>query len=261
MVTGEAAGDAVTIARARPALAVGLHLVLVSGAAALPPERVPSLVDARGRFPDSPLRAGLRYQFSRRAREELRAEVRAQLDRFRETGLALSHVDGHLHLHVHPVVIGILADAAGEYGIPAVRLPREELGANLAFDRAGWATKTAWWAIFGMLRRHALPRLASAGVDVADRVYGLLQTGRIDERYLLGLIPRIRAERVELYAHPSAAVDGDPADGPPGSGAAELAALVSPRVKASVEAHGFRLTTPAGMRGAAGARPSSAAAR
>jgi len=261
MVTGEAAGDAVALARSRPGLAVGLHLVLVSGASALPPERIPSLVDARGRFPDSPLRAGLRYQFSRRARAELRAEIRAQLDRFRETGLALSHVDGHLHLHVHPVVIALLAEAAGEYGIPAVRLPREELGANLAFDRSAWATKAAWTAIFGLLRRHASPRLSAAGIDVADRVYGLLQTGRIDERYLLGLIPRIRASRVELYAHPSAELDGEPANGPAGSGAAELAALVSPRVKASVEAHGFRLTTPAGLRGAAGPLPSSAAAR
>jgi len=261
MVTGEAAGDAVALARSRPALAVGLHLVLVSGAAALPRERIPSLVDARGRFPDSPVRAGLRYQFSRRARAELRAEIRAQLDRFRETGLPLSHVDGHLHLHVHPVVIGILAEAAGEYAIPAVRLPREELGANLAFDRSAWATKIAWTAIFGLLRRHASPRLAAAGIDVADRVYGLLQTGRIDERYLLGLIPRIGAERVELYAHPSAELAGEPANGPPGSGAAELAALVSARVKASVEAHGFRLTTPAGMRGDAGPRPSSAAVR
>jgi hopanoid biosynthesis associated protein HpnK len=260
MVTGEAAGEAVAIARSRPRLAVGLHLVLVSGAAASPPVAIASLVDARGRFPESPVRAGLRYQFSRRARAELRAEIRAQLDRFRDTGLPLSHVDGHLHLHVHPVVIGLLAEAAGEYSIPAVRLPREELRASLALDRSAWATKLAWAAIFGSLRRRAAPRLAAAGVDVADRVYGLFQTGRIDERYLLGLLPRIRGERVEIYAHPGVEIAGEPSNGPPGSGGAELAALTSPRVRAAIEASGYRLTTPRGLFSVPEPVPSSAAA-
>src|SRR5204862_7348089 len=94
MVSGDAEEDAVAIARSRPALAVGLHLVLVAGSAASPPGEIPRLVDAAGRFPDSPVSAGLRYQFSVRARAELRREIRAQLVRFRATGLALSHVDG-----------------------------------------------------------------------------------------------------------------------------------------------------------------------
>jgi hypothetical protein len=90
-------------------------------------------------------------------------------------------------------------------------------------------------------------------------VYGLLQTGRIDERYLLGLLSRIRAERVEIYAHPAIEIAGEPSNGPPGSGEAELAALTSPRVKAAIEASGFRLTTPQGLRSASGPVPSSAA--
>lgn len=260
MVTGAAAEDAVAIARSRPALAVGLHLVLVAGSASSPPAGIPTIVDASGRFPDSPVRAGLRYAFSGRARAELRREIRAQLEGFRATGLALSHVDGHLHLHVHPAVIGILADLAEEFSIPSVRLPSEELATGIALDRSAIPTKVVWSAVFAALRRHAAPRLRRAGVDVADRVYGLLQTGRIDERYLLGLLPRIRADRVELYAHPALEVEGQPRNGPAGSGPAELEALVSPKVRAAIEARGIRLTTPAGLRAAGGA-PASAAAR
>jgi len=258
MVSGSAAEDAVAIARTRPALAVGLHLVLVAGSAASPPGEVPRLVDAAGRFPDSPVRAGLRYQFSGRARADLRREIRAQLARFRATGLALSHVDGHLHLHVHPVVIGILADLAEEFAIPAIRLPAEELSAGIALDRSAIPTKIVGSAIFAMLRRHAIPRLRRAGIDFADRVYGLLQTGRIDERYVLGLLPRIRADRVELYAHPAFESPGEPRNGPAGSGPAELAALVSPKVRSAIDACGIRLTTPAGIR-SSGRAPASAA--
>ena len=240
MVTGAAADEAAAIARSRPRLAVGLHLVLVCGRPASPPGTIPSLVRGDGSFRESPVAAGLRYQFSRRARAELRIEIRAQLEAFRRTGLPLSHVDGHLHLHLHPVVLAILCDLAPEFSIPAVRLPAEELGPALAFDRSAPATKIVWAAIFRLLRRHGERRMCEARIVFADRVYGLFQTGRVSERYLLSLLPRIGAGRSELYAHPALPEPGEPRNG---AGAEELAALVSPRVREAIEAQGIRLAT------------------
>ncbi|MGQ9768754.1 MAG: ChbG/HpnK family deacetylase, partial [Anaerolineae bacterium] len=75
MVTGDAWQEAVELARANPTLAVGLHLVVSDGRAVLPPTQIPHLVDASGRFPDDPLRLGLRYAFDRAAQRELAAEV------------------------------------------------------------------------------------------------------------------------------------------------------------------------------------------
>ncbi len=248
MVTGEAFDDAIAIARSRPSLAVGLHLVLAGGRAALPPAEIPSLVGGGGEFPSSPLRAGLRYQFVRRARSELRREIRAQLDRFRAAGLPLSHVDGHHHLHLHPVVLDILADLAAEYGISAVRLPAEELSTALALDRSAWARNIVWAAVFRALRRSGERKMGAAGVSFADRVYGLFQTGKITEEYLLRLVPRIRGRRVEIYAHPAVVLPGEPLNGPPGAGAAELEALMSPRVKAAIEAGGLASATCASYR-------------
>lgn len=231
MVTGAACGEAVALARANPGLSVGLHLVLVDGRSALPAREIPHLVMPDRSFEKSPLRAGLRYQFSSAARSELRREVRAQLERFRRTGLALSHVDGHHHLHLHPVVLAILADLAPEFAIPEIRLPEEELGTALVLDRRRTFQKIVSSAIFRRLRRHGERRLRATGVRHSDRVYGLHATGRIDEEYLLHLIPRMRGDRVELYAHPSKSLAG--------SGPAELAALVSQRVKKAVSANGF----------------------
>jgi hopanoid biosynthesis associated protein HpnK len=248
MVTGAAAEEAVAIARERPSLAVGLHLVLVCGRPASKPETVPSLVRADGAFRDAPVASGLVYQFSRGARRELRREIRAQLEAFRTTGLALSHVDGHLHMHLHPVVLAILGELAGEFGIPAVRLPAEELRPALAFDRSNLATKLAWAGIFRMLRRHGERRLEATGVAWADRVYGLFQTGRVSEPYLLSLLPRIRGRRAEVYAHPALPEAGEPLNGPAGSGPRELAALLSPRVREAMEANGVRPATYADFR-------------
>jgi hopanoid biosynthesis associated protein HpnK len=251
MVAGSAAEQAVAIARERPSLAVGLHLVLVRGNPSSPPGAVPSLLRSDGAFRDSPVAAGLVYQFSRRARRELRREIRSQLEAFRATGLPLSHVDGHLHLHLHPVVLGILGELAEEFAIPAVRLPAEEIGPAIVFDRSDLAARVVRAAIFALLRRHGERRLDACGIAYADRVYGLYQTGRVNEPYLLSLLPRIRGTRAELYAHPALPEPGEPENGPPGSGPRELAALVSPRVREAMAASGLRPATCADLRPAA----------
>lgn len=241
MVTGDAAEDAIHLARAHPTLSVGLHLVLVDGRAALPPARVPHLVDGAGRFRPGPVLAGLRAQFPPIAQAEVRQEVRAQLERFRATGLALSHVDGHHHLHLHPVVLDTLAALAREFEIPAVRLPLEEAGLGDDPPRgAGAAGAFGAW-VFGRLRRTGERLLAPEGVAIAERVYGRLATGRLDEAYLLRLIPRIDADDVEIYCHPDLSGDGEPSNGPAGAGRRELAALTSPAVRRAIAESGFTL--------------------
>ncbi|WP_404791066.1 hopanoid biosynthesis-associated protein HpnK [Altericista sp. CCNU0014] len=242
MVTGAEAEAAIALARQHPTLGVGLHLVLVCGRAALPAAQIPHLVDAGGNFPNDPAKAGLKYQFCPAARQELRLEIRAQLERFRQSGLKMSHVDGHLHLHAHPVVLDILIDLAPEFEIRAIRLPFEELNFTLKLDSTRWFDKAVGWWIFGQLRRRREPKLRRAGIHCAQRVYGLLKTGEITEDYLAGLIPQIQAECIEIYAHPAIAIPGEPHNGTPGAGEKELEALLSDRVRDTFAARGFRLT-------------------
>ncbi|MEA5502361.1 hopanoid biosynthesis-associated protein HpnK [Halotia wernerae UHCC 0503] len=242
MVTGDAAEEAIALARSHPNLAVGLHLVLVCGRAVLSPSQIPHLVDSMSNFSNSSLQAGLRYQFHRAAREELRREIRAQLSKFCDSGLPLSHVDGHLHFHVHPVVLGILVELAQEFDIRVIRLPSEELGMSLKLDCQGLLTKLLWSWVFGKLRRYGEGLLTSQGIGFANKVYGLLQTGKMTEEYLLGLIPQIQADLVEIYSHPALANDGEPLNGLPEAGTAELAALLSEQVREVLIANHFELT-------------------
>ncbi len=239
MVTGEAFDEAVRLAKSHPRLCVGLHLVLTCGRAALPFVKIPHLVNERGEFLDQSVRAGLRYQFNRTAQRELRLEIRAQLERFRDTGLPLSHVDGHLHMHMHPVVLRALAEMSHEFGIRSIRLPVEELGITLGLDRTDLLSKMIWSWLFWRLRRYGERTLSRVGIGYVERVYGSLATGRVTEEYLLGLIPEIRAHHVEIYSHPAVELKGEPSNGPPGAGEAELAALVSPRVREALISSGF----------------------
>ncbi|MBV8885451.1 MAG: ChbG/HpnK family deacetylase, partial [Chroococcidiopsidaceae cyanobacterium CP_BM_RX_35] len=208
----------------------------------LPPSQISHLVDATGNFPDSPLQIGWHYQFNRAARQELMLEIRAQLEKFCATGLPLSHVDGHLHMHVHPVVLRALVELADEFKIKAIRLPSEELRLTLGLDKSDLMTKLIWSFVFTRLHHHGERLLKLKGIGFVERVYGLLATGHMTEAYLLGLIPQIRANLVEIYSHPAIATAVEPTNGPLGNGQAELDALISERVCAELIAKGFELT-------------------
>src|SRR5262245_61072184 len=108
MVNGAAFEEAVDLARATPTLAVGLHLVLVQGKATCAPGEIAALVDREGMFRNNPVACGARYFFTPGMREPLEREVGAQIEKYLRTGLPLSHVDGHLNIHMHPTVLGIL---------------------------------------------------------------------------------------------------------------------------------------------------------
>jgi hopanoid biosynthesis associated protein HpnK len=237
MVSGDAAQEAIALAKNHPHLAVGLHLVLVCGKSVLPPAQIPNLVDSQGNFSNNPTQAGLSYQFNQATRAELRLEISAQLEKFRDSGLNLAHVDGHLHLHVHPVILNILTEFAAEFQIKFIRLPSEELSKNLKIDNRNLFTKIIWYIVFGQLRRYGEGLLKTHNIKFADRVYGLLQTGEMSEEYLLGLIPQIEAELVEIYSHPDL-VNTEINNG----GEVELAGLLSKQVREMLTVKGFELS-------------------
>ena len=239
MVAGEAATEAVSMARDMPELAVGLHLVVVGGRPVLPARAIPHLVDDDGRFPSDPLRVGLRYAFSRVARRELAAEVRAQFDRFAATGLALAHVDGHHHMHLHPVVFDLLLPLAEEYGARGVRLPRDDLRLSLAHGRERALRKVVWVLVFGLLNRWCARRLRDTALIAADRVYGLLQTGQMHESYVLDLLHQLQVPTAEVYFHPSAGEGGVAL----GQNLGDMRALVSPAVRRVIAERGIHLTS------------------
>ena len=235
MVSAPAWAEAVNLAQNYPDLGVGLHLVLVCGQSVLSYEQIPHLVDRRGNFLNDPVKAGLTYQFNKAARQELALEIRAQLEKFQATGLPMSHLDGHLHLHAHPVVLGIIKDLATEFSIKVIRLPSEELNFTLAIDRSDFWIKLVWSQVFGQLRRYGEGLFQNTGIIIPDKVYGLLATGRISEDYLLQLIPKIQAEVAEIYAHP----DRSPVSN--ASGPMEFHTLLSSQVRDRIKTCGFEL--------------------
>ena len=101
MMGGDAAQEAIELARQHPKLAVGLHVSFSDTKPVLGPELVPLLVLSNGYFPpdDAAHRKALR---SREGRRQLRAEITAQFRAFAATGLTWDHVNSHRHFHRFP---------------------------------------------------------------------------------------------------------------------------------------------------------------
>jgi hopanoid biosynthesis associated protein HpnK len=250
MVNAPATAEAVTLAHGQPGLAVGLHLVLLQGRATAPVESIPNLVHSDGTFSDCPVLSGMRYFFLPSMRTQLRREIQAQLERFHSFGLALSHVDGHLNIHLHPVVVDILIELSAAYEIAGLRLTRDPLLPALRLDARWPLRKAAEATVFSGLTWWAEPRLRAAGIRFPDGLYGLHQTGVIDEEYLVALISRLPVGTSELYCHPGVLPDPTVERLMPGyQHDRELAALCSPRVRAALYEHGVTLGNYWQMRG------------
>jgi hopanoid biosynthesis associated protein HpnK len=156
-------------------------------------------------------------------RRQLEAEIRAQFEAYAATGLRLDHVNAHKHFHLHPTVLSMLLRIGRDYGLRAVRLPAE----------AGAPTLLRPWL------RLLAGRLDAAGIAHNDQVVGVAGSGNMDEAALLQALDRLPAGITEIYLHPATRSGSAIAPSMPDyRHADELAALLSPRVRAAIDALG-----------------------
>jgi hopanoid biosynthesis associated protein HpnK len=208
----------------------------------LPPEAVPDLVDEHGLFDDRMVRAGFRFFFLPRVRRQLAAEITAQFEAFRATGLPLDHANAHKHMHLHPTVAGMIMTIGGRYGLKAMRVPSEPFAAlrGAGGERSvGAALAQIGLGIWTRLLRY---RLRRAGIAVNDHLFGLAWTGGMDEARLLRLLPVLPQGVSEIYFHPASRRSSALARAMPDyRHVDELAALVSRAVKERMAAAGLEL--------------------
>lgn len=232
MAGGSAFQEAVTLSKRNPGLQVGLHLTLVHGKSVLKPDKIPGLVNSSGCFTNNPVLAGMRYFFLKSLRSQLYHEIEAQIRKVCDAGIDLSHLDGHLNIHMQPVVFDILMELAPPYGIKTIRLTRERLIPALLADGERTLGKRADALIFDRLAARSLPHLKRRGIGYSVEVKGLLNSGRMTEEYLFRVFDDLQQGATEIYFHPGyLPCEEITRRMPDYRHEQELAALVSPRVR------------------------------
>jgi hopanoid biosynthesis associated protein HpnK len=233
MVGAPAAAEAVQLARELPQLRVGLHLVLTDGWPVLSRRQLPDLVATDGLFADDMVRDSFRYCVSARMRDQLRAEIRAQFEAFTRSGLRLDHVNTHKHFHLHPLILSDILRIGRDFGLSALRVPDEPLWFSRGQGLARGLTAPLLRPWLGLMRR----QLRRRGLACNDRVFGMACSGDLNEARLLAILGRLPQGVTEIYLHPATPTP-DPLTPSMQNyrHADELAALLSPRVRAAVEA-------------------------
>jgi len=242
MVAAPESADAVERAHHLPKLRVGLHVVLVNGRPALAPERVPDLVDSRGRFASNLFVAGVRYFFKPGVRRQLEAEIREQFRLFAQTGLALDHANAQNHMHVHPAIFSLIVKVGREFGLRAVRIPNEPFGPAWRATRSHFGSRFAQSVFLSPWLALMKRRLRAAGMIGNDYIFGMVDTGHMDARHLRAFIAQLPHGTSEIYSHPATA-RWPQADPPDADYAGEFTALIDPAVIGDLHASNVRPAT------------------
>ncbi|QEL15039.1 carbohydrate deacetylase [Limnoglobus roseus] len=238
---------------------LGWHPCLTLDAPVLSPGRVPSLVDADGRFQPlgSLLKKLLRGQVQA---SEIEAELQAQYDRFREmVGHAPMNVNAHHHVHIFRPVGEILGRIlAAQSRQPFVRRVVESRR-TLALV-PGARIKRAVLSRFGR-------RASGTPFPGNDRLIGVTNPPFVHHpKFFTRWVSRCTGRMVELTCHPGyldAAIDGRDgtlADGQLHRRAAELERLRDPSFFRAAHAAGFTLVNAAGLTQSLGGVPLKQAA-
>jgi predicted glycoside hydrolase/deacetylase ChbG (UPF0249 family) len=179
VANGAVFDDAVTRLRDVPSLAVGVHLTLVE-------ER--SLTGMR--FPKKYTSFVPLYLARVLSVAAIERELRAQVERVLATGLRVTHLNGHQHLHLLPRIFAVVRKLAAEYSIPYVRIVDDHGGARRALSMA---------ALSALGRRARTPRLTN------DRTIGVAVAGHLTD--VVPLLDHVRG-LTELVTHPGVGVGG-----------------------------------------------------
>ena len=180
--------DAVALTRSTPSLSVGCHVVLVDGTPVSPPDTVDTLLAIRsaepGKFYSSLSAFAARAMLGGFDRDQLVAEVTAQIRKIQDAGLHVTHLDTHKHAHIFPEILAALLRAARICGVHAIRNPIVPMKAMPARLFKG---NRDLWKRYGQVRvLHSFSgqfnqRTKRAGLLTPDGVIGVIETGsRID---------------------------------------------------------------------------------
>ena len=214
MATSRSFDDAVSRAHAlklrKPQFSVGCHVVLLDGDAVLPPERLPTLLQATRPQGNAQLRNSLndfaRSALSNRLNpEEIEAEAEAQIGRIQAAGIAVSHFDTHKHTHMFSQVLRPLLRAAKARGVQAVRNPFGRLF-PLPFNRILrnpklW-TRLAEMNILRTFAARFRNDVREHGLRTPDGSVGVLFTGVLDQGHFTAITENLPAGTWEFVCHP-----------------------------------------------------------
>ena len=200
MADGPEFHDAVEIAKGRPGLSVGCHIVLVDGMPVSAPDDIPTLIGADGKsFRASLAEFVIDTLLGRISETDVLRETAAQVQKLQRAGIDVTHLDTHKHTHLFPAIARPMLHVAERCSIGAVRNPFEQP-----------------WSMQGSLLRQlqvhalryfrsrffALPQIRSGVVATTDGTIAVSATGHLNPTTLARILAAMPEGTWEMVCHP-----------------------------------------------------------
>ena len=208
LANGAAFASGVELARSTPGLGVGVHLNLSDGAPVANRELVTTLLNERGELAGKPESLLLRLARRSVLLEEVEREWEAQIQKVRDSGIELTHLDGHKHVQMLPGLFEIALRLAKRHGIAAVRVSHEESSLRAALSTGAKQKGTVVMKQgvqargLKLLAPDAREQAERAGIATADYFCGIAQTGELTREGILRLMELLPEGTTELMCHP-----------------------------------------------------------
>ncbi len=181
-----------------PDLGMGVHLVFTAWRPLLPPAEIPSLVDEDGYFHSQ---EAILSHPERIDTDELKAELRTQIEGLRASGREPDHLDCHHFVHLYPSFFAVYVELAEEYSLP-IRLPfppEEE------WDEAAASMALAHGIPPAFLReivRQDIGLVRARGIPHPDRFVQSFYGEALALENLLGILEGLPEGISEMMTHP-----------------------------------------------------------
>jgi len=191
--------------RAFPHISVGVHLNPVVGRPLADPRSVPTLVDGDGYFHYQGFTDRLLHR--RMNLDELAYELSLQIERVREMGVRISHLDSHQNQHLYPAFFPIFMDLLKRHGIACMRTHVHFIPADsprLQLDRRLIYLRQPARLPVHLFTRYMMWRARRQGAIMADRLLTTARSGHKAElpRWLQ-LLRNVPEGWSEVYCHPA----------------------------------------------------------
>ena len=226
------AHDVAVAVQETPKLGLGVHLVLTMGKPILPPESVPSIVDANGNH--------LKYDpfienLPRLNIHEVKAEWRAQIETFiRAAGRRPDHLDSHHHSSFFtPELFRGMLEIAREYGCP-IRNPIA-YGNNPTAGMPGIAQP---------MSEHAPRLMKEFNARSTDTMFVNFYDEGATHEELLNILSKVENGTSEIMCHPGYVDEAFAKESVYNfQRERELKILTDPAIKQAIESRGIEVIT------------------
>ena len=200
MANMPAVDEAVEIAKKTPSLGVGVHLNATEGRPISPGSKIEAIVGEDGKFKCSAYTLAIKSLLDKKVLKALEIELAAQIETVIGKGIKPTHLDSHKHFHCFGPVYKIVCSLAERFSIPAVRWPWEP--ATVCYGD--------WQKVkFGdRMRAFLLRQLTMSCQKIDSRFikndifFGVLHTGRIDDKFWAEVCKTQFAGVAEVMTHP-----------------------------------------------------------